>query len=42
MKELLLRRFVLDSRGIRPGDVFVAVKGKRVDGHEFVREAFER
>ncbi|MCD6267562.1 MAG: UDP-N-acetylmuramoyl-tripeptide--D-alanyl-D-alanine ligase [Thermotogaceae bacterium] len=42
MKKLLSRRFVLDSRSIRPGDVFVAIKGKKVDGHEFVREAFER
>src|SRR3989449_6599441 len=28
-----------DSRGVKPGSVFVAVKGGRVDGHAFVRDA---
>lgn len=42
MKELLSKRFVLDSRNVRPGDVFVAIKGKRVDGHEFIQEALKK
>ncbi|MGA9363799.1 MAG: UDP-N-acetylmuramoyl-tripeptide--D-alanyl-D-alanine ligase [Bacteroidota bacterium] len=29
-----------DSRTVRPGDVFFAVKGERFDGHAFVAEAF--
>ena len=33
-----VRSIVSDSRNIRPGCVFVAFKGRRVDGHEFVRE----
>lgn len=28
-----------DSRGVRPGDLFVAVPGYHVDGHEFVERA---
>jgi len=42
VKELLSKRFVLDSRNVRPGDVFVAIKGKRVDGHEFIQEALKK
>jgi UDP-N-acetylmuramyl pentapeptide synthase len=26
-----------DSRAVRPGSLFVAVKGERVDGHGFIR-----
>lgn len=31
-----------DSRRIAPGSLFVAVRGLRVDGHAFVRDALER
>ncbi|KPP90461.1 UDP-N-acetylmuramoyl-tripeptide--D-alanyl-D-alanine ligase [Erythrobacter sp. HL-111] len=31
-----------DSRDVRPGDVFVALKGESMDGHRFVEQAFER
>jgi UDP-N-acetylmuramoyl-tripeptide--D-alanyl-D-alanine ligase len=31
-----------DSRVVRPGELFVALKGERFDGHEFVAQAFER
>ena len=41
MKEFLTRKFVLDSRNVKPGDIFVAVKGKKTDGHKFIQEAFE-
>jgi UDP-N-acetylmuramoyl-L-alanyl-D-glutamate--2,6-diaminopimelate ligase len=30
-----------DSRAVKPGSVFVAVKGERVDGHAFVGKAVE-
>jgi UDP-N-acetylmuramoyl-tripeptide--D-alanyl-D-alanine ligase len=33
---------VIDSRLAIPGSLFVAVPGERVDGHDFVFEAFER
>ena len=32
----------IDSRAVQPGDLFVALPGERVDGHKFVRSAFER
>jgi UDP-N-acetylmuramoyl-tripeptide--D-alanyl-D-alanine ligase len=31
-----------DSRTVRPGELFVALKGERFDGHDFVAQAFER
>ncbi len=31
-----------DSRDIRPGDLFVALRGQRFDGHDFVLEAIEK
>ena len=35
-------RVTTDSRTLTPGDLFVALKGERFDGHDFVRAAFER
>jgi UDP-N-acetylmuramoyl-tripeptide--D-alanyl-D-alanine ligase len=32
----------VDSRQVKPGTLFVAVRGEHVDGHEFVAEAFSR
>jgi len=29
----------IDSRKVRPGDLFVAIRGDRYDGHDFVEEA---
>jgi len=34
------RRVVTDSRKLEAGDLFVALKGERFDGHEFVEAAF--
>ena len=31
--------FVLDSRAVKPGDTFVAVKGEKVDGRDFIDQA---
>jgi len=31
-----------DSREVDAGDIFVAIGGARVDGHDFVGDAFER
>ena len=32
--------FVTDNREIKPGYVFIAIKGERVDGHDFVPSAY--
>lgn len=32
----------LDSRRVRPGDLFVALAGDNVDGHDFIPDALER
>jgi len=32
---------VVDSRKVHPGALFIALPGEKVDGHEFVAEAFE-
>lgn len=37
-----IRGLTADSRAVRPGDCFVAVRGTRVDGHAYVEEAIRR
>jgi len=32
--------YSIDSRSIKPGQLFFAVKGERLDGHDFVEQAF--
>jgi UDP-N-acetylmuramoyl-tripeptide--D-alanyl-D-alanine ligase len=32
----------IDSRTVRPGELFVAIRGPRFDGHDFIAAAFER
>lgn len=34
--------FSIDSRTLRAGDLFFAIKGPRFDGHEFVHAAFQK
>lgn len=34
--------FAIDSRAVKPGDLFIALPGQKVDGHQFVREVFEK
>jgi UDP-N-acetylmuramoyl-tripeptide--D-alanyl-D-alanine ligase len=34
--------FSTDTRTLRPGDTYVAIRGERHDGHDFVRQAFDR
>ena len=40
--ELAIGDVMTDSRSLRPGDLFVAFKGPRFDGHAFVAEVLER
>jgi UDP-N-acetylmuramoyl-tripeptide--D-alanyl-D-alanine ligase len=41
-REIELSGVAVDSRQVRPGDLFVAIRGQRVDGHDFAREAASR
>lgn len=34
--------FATDNRAVVPGDVFIAIKGANVDGHDFVADAISR
>ncbi|MGH9799562.1 MAG: Mur ligase family protein, partial [Blastocatellia bacterium] len=33
--------FTIDSRAVKPGELFIALPGERVDGHQFVQQVFE-
>ena len=33
--------YSIDSRTIQPGELFFAVKGERLDGHDFVEAALQ-
>ena len=39
--EVLAQGFSIDTRTVRAGELFFAVKGERMDGHDFVSAAFE-
>ena len=39
---LIATGYSIDSRTVAPGDLFFAVKGERLDGHDFVAAALER
>lgn len=36
-----IRSVTIDSRTVKPGSMFVALKGERVDGHDYINKAFE-
>lgn len=40
-ESLVVQRVVFDSREVAPGDLFVAIRGQRVDGHRFIEQALE-
>lgn len=40
--EAELGRAVIDSRAVTAGDFFVAYKGERVDGHDYISAAFDK
>ena len=35
-------QFSIDSRTLKKGDIFVALRGKAVDGHDFIEQALVR
>ena len=40
--EALIVGYSIDSRTVRPGELFFAVVGERLDGHDFVDDAFAK
>lgn len=34
-------KFSIDSRTIKPGEIFIAIKGENFDGHDFIKKAVE-
>ncbi|WP_397451453.1 UDP-N-acetylmuramoyl-L-alanyl-D-glutamate--2,6-diaminopimelate ligase [Pseudomonas sp. NA-150] len=41
-RDLLIRELTLDSRNVRPGDLFLAIKGGKFDGRAHIADALKR
>jgi UDP-N-acetylmuramoyl-tripeptide--D-alanyl-D-alanine ligase len=41
-REIVPAALSIDTRTLRPGDLFLAIEGERLDGHDYVTQAFER
>jgi len=41
-QELFFKRVCIDSRDLKPDDLFIAIKGTRYDGHDFIYEAISK
>ena len=41
-QELFFKRVCIDSRDLKPDDLFIAIKGNRYDGHDFIYEAISK
>ena len=41
-REEVAQGYSIDSRTVGPGQLFFAVKGERLDGHDFVEQALQK
>ncbi|MEO0084946.1 MAG: UDP-N-acetylmuramoyl-tripeptide--D-alanyl-D-alanine ligase, partial [candidate division WOR-3 bacterium] len=41
-KDSIVSNISIDTRTIKPNDLFMAIKGKYLDGHSFIREALQK
>ncbi|MBR5355591.1 MAG: UDP-N-acetylmuramoyl-tripeptide--D-alanyl-D-alanine ligase, partial [Lachnospiraceae bacterium] len=39
---MLIESVTMDSRQVKEGSLFVAIKGERVDGHDFINDCFSK
>jgi UDP-N-acetylmuramoyl-tripeptide--D-alanyl-D-alanine ligase len=42
MPEGMITGFSQDTRTLQPGNLYVAIRGEHFDGHDFIRQAFEK
>ena len=42
MPKSLMKSYSIDTRLLKPTDIFVAIEGESRDGHDFVSEAFRK
>jgi len=42
VSDMVITEAAIDSRQVIPGSLFVAIPGERVDGHDYIAEAFRR
>jgi UDP-N-acetylmuramoyl-tripeptide--D-alanyl-D-alanine ligase len=40
--DFMVNHFSIDSRSIDKGDAFIAIKGERLDGHQYINQAIEK
>lgn len=41
-EEVFVKNISLDTRHIQEGDLFIAIKGDKFDGHDYIAQAFEK
>ena len=41
-RDIKVRAISIDSRTIKPGEIFVAIKGERTNGHSYIRDAVKK
>jgi UDP-N-acetylmuramoyl-tripeptide--D-alanyl-D-alanine ligase len=42
IEDINIGRVIIDSRAVEPGDMFVAYRGEKVDGHNYIGTALEK
>jgi len=41
-RDVAVKAIVIDSRKIEKGSMFIAVKGEKVDGHDFIQQSIDK
>src|SRR5687767_9302093 len=40
--DFCMTRYSIDTRTLQPGETYVAIRGERFDGHDFIAQALEK